>query len=171
MSASRQAPRLRNRLARVVALAVIGCVADPASAALCTAAVPTLSFGSYDVFATSPLVSTTTLSVTCQKVASDPGNVTIGFVITLSTGISLSYAQRQMASGNDRIAYNLYTNSARTLIWGDGSGGSSVVTGDMRLTSGAPQKTNTYTVYGQVPASQDAAVGAYSDGVVATISY
>jgi spore coat protein U-like protein len=165
--------RLRSceRLACTLLLAAIGFVANPASAALCTASVPTLSFGSYDVFATSALVSTTTLSVTCQKLATDPNNLTVGYVVALSTGISLGYAQRQMASGADRIGYNLYTDSARTLIWGDGSGGSNVVTADMRLTNGAPQKTNTHTVYGQVPASQDVAVGLYSDSIVATITY
>jgi spore coat protein U-like protein len=46
------------------------------------------------------------------------------------------------------------------------------VTGSMMLSTANPTQTNTQTVYGQIPASQDAAVANnYSDNVTVTVTY
>ena len=73
-----------------------------------------------------------------------------------------------MASGSNTLNYNLYRDAARTTIWGDGSGGTSffqVSVLPLLPTSG------TVTVYGRIPALQDAHTGSYSDSIVATITF
>ena len=47
------------------------------------------------------------------------------FQVALSTGGSGSYATRKMSNGTDTLSYNLYTDAGHTIIWGDGSGGTS----------------------------------------------
>ena len=70
---------------------------------------------------------------------------------------------RKMTSGANILNYNLYTNAARTTVRGDGSGGTST-----QATNG----TNvTRTVYGRIPALQNAFVGSYSDAIIVTIVY
>ena len=108
----------------------------------------------------------------CAKTGSVPsGTVAVGYTIALSTGSSGNYAQRTLASGGDTLGYNLYTNSARTLIWGDGTGGSQAVADSVNLTNGSPARTRTHTIFGQIPAMQDAAVGTYTDAILVTVTY
>jgi spore coat protein U-like protein len=71
---------------------------------------------------------------------------------------------RQMASGANRLSYNLYLDAAHTQTWGDPSP-SSFATNFVWF-SGA-----TLTVYGLVPPLQDVATGSYSDNVTATINF
>lgn len=98
------------------------------------------------------------------------GRVTIdckgggGSSVKLSTGQSNSYALRTMKSGANTLNYNLYTTAARDVVWGDGSGGSSL------LTTGKNDAV-TLTVFGQIPAGQDAAVGDYTDSVTVFVEF
>jgi spore coat protein U-like protein len=69
-----------------------------------------------------------------------------------------------MRSGANQLNYNLYTDSAWTIVWGDGSGISSIQ-------SVAGNSTTTLNVYGQIPAGQDAAVGNYTDTIIATVTF
>jgi spore coat protein U-like protein len=51
------------------------------------------------------------------------------------------------------------------ICWGDGHvGGSSLMTA-------RKNKVTTLNVYGQIPAGQDAAVGTYTDSIVATVTF
>jgi spore coat protein U-like protein len=58
-------------------------------------------------------------------------------------------------------------------IWGDRTGGSYVVSGSLKPGPGVGNETRTaiYTVYGRVPALQDAGVGSYSDTIVITLTF
>jgi spore coat protein U-like protein len=69
-----------------------------------------------------------------------------------------------MKSGGNILNYNLYTSAARIVVWGDGSGGSSTMSVNRN-------NTTTLSVFGQIPAGQDAAVGAYTDNITTTISF
>jgi spore coat protein U-like protein len=159
-------------VARSIAFALAAAAPCVANAVSCTASVPALNFGAYNVFGAAPLQSATTLSVSCAKTASDAsGTIAVGYTIALSTGSSATYAQRRLASGPDTLGYNLYANSARTLIWGDGTGGSRLASDSMNLTNGSPARTRTHTIFGQIPALQDAAVGSYTDAILVTVTY
>jgi spore coat protein U-like protein len=116
-----------------------------------------LAFGVYDPFATAPLDSTTTLTFRCP-----PGQAP---QISLDPGSSASFAARELRSGSERLLYNLYLDAARTTVWGDGTGGSSV--GPGAVSRGALGTTTAY-VFGRVTAAQDVAPGTYSDTITIT---
>ncbi|MBH1971769.1 spore coat protein U domain-containing protein [Moraxellaceae bacterium AER2_44_116] len=123
--------------------------------AACTVVVQPVLFGNYDVFDTVDLDSTGLVEVTCDSVADS-------YSIALSAGMG-SYSQRKMMQGIYALNYNLYTNSGRTTVWGDGTAGTSVVNGGGLLTS--------FSLYGRVTAQQSARVGAYSDNLVLTLTF
>lgn len=122
---------------------------------------PGVSFGRYDVFSPVPLDAAGSFSYECHGVTQDDL-----IVIELSAGSGSGHGTREMSNGATRLAYNLYLDAARTTVWGNGTGGSSVH-GPIRPNSG----TNTLWVYGRIPARQNVSVGAYSDTLTMTIVY
>ena len=137
----------------------------------CSVSTPGLNFGSYDVFAAGVTNGNATLTVTCD-LNPPPGNADISYTISLSTGSSNSFVQRQMKSGANTFGYNLYTTNAYSVVWGDGTGSTAAVSGTMRLKNTNPSQTNTHTVYGRIPALQDVAVASnYQDNVTVTVTY
>ena len=139
----------------------------------CTVSTPGLNFSSYDVFAAGATNNNTTLAVKCDINAPPPGSVNISYTIDLSTGSSNSFVQRQMKSGANTFGYNLYTTNTYSVVWGDGTGATATIPGTMHLIQGSnPSQTNTHTVYGRIPALQDAAVASdYRDNVTVTVTY
>jgi spore coat protein U-like protein len=71
---------------------------------------------------------------------------------------------RQMANGASRLAYWLYTDAARTDVWGNTS-----VTGVDHTGTGAT--SGAIAVYGRVPGAQNVPAGAYADTVQATVTF
>ena len=134
-------------------------ILSQASLAACTIAATPVSLGSYDVFSTSPNDNGIgTLTIVC---GGGPGN---NYLVTLSMGQSGGYTTRVMKSGANPLNYNLYTDAARTTIWGDGTGGSSFMTA-------AKNATTTLNVYGRIPAGQDVPAGSYTDNITATVTF
>jgi spore coat protein U-like protein len=123
----------------------------------CTvAAGQTLAFGDYDAvtYATDDLDLDGKITITCSKGAT--------VHVTLSDGGNYTTTRRMILSGN-YLDYNLYTTSARDVVW-----------------RGATEVTHTYAakgdfdvpVYGRVPQGQDPVAGdGYSDTVVATFTF
>jgi spore coat protein U-like protein len=120
----------------------------------CTSAVLPVAFGAYNPFTDQNSDSTGAVNVICVPPAA--------YTISLSSGQG-SFDARSMINGPFRLHYNLYTNVSRSVVWGDGTGGSSTVGG-----SGA---TANYAIYGRIPANQNVGAGAYNDGVVVTVSF
>ena len=82
-----------------------------------------------------------------------------------------SYSERNMAMQANYLGFNLYTNAARTIVWGDGTGGSQTVSAPASLaTSGG---SASFTVYGRVRMGQRryAPPGSYLDVITATVTY
>lgn len=122
-------------------------------------AVSPVSFGAYDIFSTLPNNNGVgSLTIDCKGSGND------NFEVSLSTGQSHSYAMRVMRSGSNRLNYNLYTSADRSVVWGNGHGSSQVMT--VRK-----NKATTLSVFGQIPAGQDAAVGTYTDPIMATVTF
>jgi spore coat protein U-like protein len=72
-----------------------------------------------------------------------------------------------MVKGAEALAYNLFTDAARTSVWGDGTSGTSVYS-----RANPPNNSNVnLTVYGQIPPGQDVSAGTFSDTVSATINF
>jgi spore coat protein U-like protein len=139
--------------ARWIAAGVV-IVAAPAYAVNCTLGVQSVIFGSYDTLSAQSTDSAGSISVSCDSSDS--------FTIALSSGHGTMLA-RQMQSGAYSMTYNLYTDSLRSIIWGDGTGGTTLVS-----TSG----TNaTYPVYGRIPAAQNLPAGSYNDSIAVTLTF
>jgi spore coat protein U-like protein len=87
--------------------------------------------------------------------------------ISLGSGNSGSLSARRMqrVGGGGAVSYQLYTDSLRSTIWGDGTAGTARVTG-----TGTGQD-QAVAVYGTVPAQPTPAPGTYRDAVVATITF
>jgi spore coat protein U-like protein len=66
--------------------------------------------------------------------------------------------------GSALLGYSLFSDSARTVNWGQ-TVGTDTVTGTGNGTAQA------LTVYGDVPAGQYLAPGSYSDTITATVTY
>jgi spore coat protein U-like protein len=139
----------------VVSLLLVLAMAGRAEAN-CTISTTPVSFGSYDVFSGTARDANGTVQINCTPREN--------IQVTLSRGLSSVFTTRTLRSGTNLLNYNLFRNAARTQIWGDGSSGTSVF-------SGNNIRNQTLTVYGRLPAAQDAAVGTYSDNIVATVIF
>jgi spore coat protein U-like protein len=96
-----------------------------------------------------------------------------GFSIALNAGNTGSFTGRRMVGpGGDFLVYNLYTADTYGAVWGDDSGTTDVVGGTGAGMALANQLTR--TVYGRLLAVDNqnpVEAGAYSDTIVATITY
>lgn len=118
-----------------------------------------LAFGEYDPVgrhASAPLDGEATLTVTCTK-----GTPSI---VALDGGQNANGQARFMASGGNRLAYELYQDSSHTIRWGDAP--SDALT--LGPSNGSAQSLH---VYGRVAPNQDVAVGQYLDSIVATVVF
>ena len=123
----------------------------------CSVTTTSISFGVYDVFDTVPLASTGSLTIRCFWAPT--------VAVWLGKGNAPTNNPRQMASGANRLSYNLYLDAAHTAIWGDPSP-NHYDTGLVWWRSPA-----TVTIYGLVPAGQDVPAGTYLDTVSVTINF
>lgn len=124
----------------------------------CTISTTNVSFGAATV-TTTALNATGTIAVRCTN-----GDA---WRIALDAGSSGQVKARTMqrSGGGGTVSYGLYTSTAYSTVWGDGTAGTSMQTG---IGSG---NTDVLTLYGQVPAQTTPRPGTYSDTVTATISF
>jgi spore coat protein U-like protein len=145
-------------------------IAMPALAAVdCTVSTVGVAFGVYDPLLAAPDDSTGSVTVSCANTP-PPGKVNLGYTISFSTGNSGTYALRQVRSAGFRLDYNLFVDAAHTKVWGDASGGSRLVSGSFSL-SGNTTALRAHTIYGRLPAQQDAAPGSYTDTILVTLTF
>jgi spore coat protein U-like protein len=116
-----------------------------------------IAFGAYDPFSTAPLDAAGTLTWRCPGVGA--------IQVTLSSGASPTFTSRTMVGGMDQLAYNVYLDAARITVFGDGSGGTSVIV----LSGGGPQQKT--SVYGRVFPQQDVSAGTYADTLMVTFNF
>lgn len=127
----------------------------------CQVSTVPLNFGAYSPVSASPLDVTGELNVSCR------GRPTIIFAL-ISPGSSGSYGGRTMLSGPETMNYNIYRNSARTQVWGDGTGGSNWVAW-IKWRSGRDDFSR--PVYGRIPPGQSVGAGTYVDNVIVTVYF
>jgi spore coat protein U-like protein len=150
---------------RALLIAAACLVTGPLNAAVvCSVTATGVAFGTYNPFNSTALDSTGTITVTCITVLSTAETYTV----KLSTGGAGSYTRR-MSSGGNTLQYNLYVDSARSSIWGDGTGGTTYQTYSGTLPAGTT--INNYTVYARMPALQSAQIGIYADTITVTVNY
>ena len=150
--------------ATLAALALAAAVLLPGMARAQTCWVtlgPTIAFGVYDPGAAGTNDTTGTFSYSCSSARARP------VLIWLSSGNSGSFNPRRMSKGADTLDYNLFSDSLRQVIWGDGTGGSQVF-------SSAPSGNthgDTLTIYGRIGTGLWVAPGSYTDSITVTLNF
>ena len=149
-------------------LAMQAGAAHAAGVATCTVSATGVTFPPYSPTGGASVTGTGNVGVTCLSVQVG----TAAYTIALSTGAG-SYSNRIMTSPGPpayTLSYNLYTDNARTMVWGDGTSGTSTVSDSYAIL--LLPITHNFTVYGFIPGSQiSAGVGSYSDSVTVTITF
>ena len=143
--------------------------AHAATTVNCTASAGGIAFGIYNPLSALANASTGTLRVTCNGSGTGSANVTVN--VSLSAGLSGSYATRRMFSGVNALSYNIFWSTAYNQIVGDGTGGSFAGTAGPFVVPAGGSNLATGTFYGRIPASQDVAPGSYSDIITVTVTY
>jgi len=161
--------RIRDVVAALGIALWLGSHAHAATTVNCTVSAGGISFGIYNPLNAVANASTGTLRVTCNGSGTGSANVTVN--LTLSTGLSGSYATRKMFSGANTLNYNIYWSTAYTQIMGDGTGGSFGGTAGPFTVPAGGSNFATGTMYGLIPALQDVAPGSYSDIITVTVTY
>lgn len=102
--------------------------------------------------------ATSTLSVQCTSTT--PYNIGLN----IGTGTGATVAVRKMTSGGATINYSLYSDAARSAVWGDTIGNNTVAS----TGTGAAQS---FTIYGRVPPQGTPAPATYTDTITVTVTY
>jgi len=121
----------------------------------CTIATTPVAFGAYTGAQIDSVGSVTAYCV-------NGTNWTIG--LGPGTGQGATTYNRSMTAGPYHLSYSLYSDAARTKVWGNNPGIDTV----SGVGDGTPQSVN---VYGRVPAGNLPGVGIYADTVVASITF
>lgn len=147
------------------ALLVAALLAPASAGAACNVSATGVAFGIYNPASATPAAATGAVTLTCGLLS----GLGVASQFALGVGGGGSYSARRMASGGGTLQYQLYLDAARTQIWGDGSGGTSV-NSDLSLVAVLGGSVS-FQVYGLIPARQSVAPGAYVDVIVVTVTY
>ncbi len=122
-----------------------------AAAGACNVSPQGVSFGNYEPLAHSALDGVGNINVSCDAPTS--------FTVSLGTGDG-TVEDRRMTGGASQLAYNLYKDASRLLVWGDGGGGVSSNGTSVDL-----------TIYGRIPGAQNVPADVYADSVTVTVAF
>lgn len=161
--------RPRRRAATALVAAMLACAA-PAQAADCTISTVGVAFGVYDPTLATPTDSTGEVTVRCVHISG--GATRINYTVALSAGGSGDPALRQLRAGPAVLNYNLFDAATRTRVWGNGTGGSVLVSGALVVNPGNfSTRTVSHPIYGRIPPLQAVDAGQYSDTVIVTLTF
>lgn len=113
----------------------------------------------------------TSLNQTLATIGSVTATCTPGTAYTInlnggaSEGGSITSRKMTRIGGTETVSYQLYFNSAHTVIWGDGTAGTTAGTG---ISMGDAVN---FPVYGEVPTQAAPLPGRYRDTITATIIF
>ncbi|WP_165848046.1 Csu type fimbrial protein [Paraburkholderia lacunae] len=128
-------------------------------ASSCSVSASGLAFGLYDTI--NPVTNgAVTITVNCNAAQ-------VSGALSASAGNSTNQSNRQMwymdtHGVRQTLRYNLYTDAARTSVWG--------TTNTIPVTVGT-SKSATLTAYGLIPGNQNVVPGTYSDSITITLTY
>ncbi len=135
--------------------------------AVCTVDAAATAFGLYDSLSSSNDDTLGTITVRCTGNIGDPVN----YNLALNAGQNGTFSNRVMDAGSSQLSYNLYIDAGRTNLWGDGTSGTSTLSGSYNLSS--TSDTHTFTVYARAYGGQNTAAMSpgYTDTVMITLTY
>ncbi len=125
----------------------------------CTVSTSDLAFGLVPPSISAPIDASSAINVTCSAGT----NYSVGISLGNGPGAT-NPANRLMTSGASMLAYGLYQDSGRSLVWGDqptNKRSGLVATGSQQV----------IPVYGRILQGQSPLPGEYSDIVVITVEY
>ncbi|MBA3511574.1 spore coat U domain-containing protein [Sphingomonas sp.] len=125
--------------------------ASSAAMAACSVSTQGVSFGNYDPLAQSALDGVGNVHVSCDAPTS--------FTVSIGPGTG-TVQDRRMTGGAAQLAYNLFKDSNRLVIWGEGIDG-----------LGAVGTTVDLPVYGRIPATQNVQANVYADSLTVTVTF
>jgi spore coat protein U-like protein len=146
-----------------VAVAATATTTFPVTATVidsCTVSASPFAFGNYNGIASGMHDATGDISAICT--------VGTSYTVALDAGLGTgaTQANRKLTGpASAELNYGLFTDAARSTIWGDNTGGTGWLVGSG---SGVAQAA---TIYGRIPPGQPATVGSYSDTIMLTLSY
>ena len=151
-----------TRLLAIAAMSAALALLAPTTARACTVSATGVAFGAYDTLSPAPDDVTGTVSVVCHP--------NIHYVdVGLGTGLSGTYSARTMRNGAASLSYNLYSEAARTTVWGDGIAAPLVTVNPGTVNAG--DRTLVRTIYGRIPAQQSVPFGTFNDTIVVTLTF
>jgi spore coat protein U-like protein len=128
---------------------------------------PGMSFGPYNDSSAVATDSNTSIVVRCSRVlGTNNANVVLQVGPSATSG---TIATREMASGANRMSYNLYRDGGRSQVWGQTPGVDTVSLNTGNIANGGSADV-TFTIFGRIPALQNVNTGAYGDSVQLTVS-
>lgn len=99
-------------------------------------------------------------------------SLALPYSVAISKGSGTDFLQRRLMNGSYWLTYNIYPTVALSAIWGDGTGGSSLLEQVVSLDLLGLAPAIDYPVYVQIPAGQRTVPpGVYTDSVVITVTY
>jgi spore coat protein U-like protein len=158
-------------LASLMLLGALG--GQDARASSCTVAVTPLAFGAYTSPGGARVDSSASVVVSCTPTYL-LGACNTAYTLSLSSGVVGTPGDRQMAAGAGRLRYGLFSDPARSTLWGDGGASGGTVGGSITtslLSLLCLPGVRNHTVYGRLPANQSVPAGSYLDQVVLTVTY
>ncbi len=157
---------MSNSIARTLLAKLLGCTAAlfavaPLDAATCSVTAAVLSFGQYNGLASAPNLSPGVVRVSCTK---DPAAVTETVTLTLQLLPSPpgTAGSRKLDLGGSSLSFDMFVDVLRTRPWGDGSAGTSTISGVLVLTAVNTAAVIEFPVYGRIPTGLPSPVGSYS---------
>jgi spore coat protein U-like protein len=156
--------RMFKTLLLILLFTFLGAFKGEVAFSQCSMNATPINFGNYDTFSSIPTDATGTITVNCGY---HVVKATVRLGVSSTSG-TFNPRRMKRSGGSDLLDYNIYTDTARTVILGDGTGGTSDI--ELKRPTGPPRDwSETITTYGRIPPGQDASVGAYSDTLTATV--
>lgn len=149
--------------AQAACTALLGCS--------CNASIATLSFGTVNPLSGTASTTAGTVQVSCGGLAS----IAVPIKVDFSTGGSNSYVTRKLtniANSAYTLNYNLFIDNTYQTVWGNGTGGTQSVNGNIALDLLGLAPPLSMTIYGRIPSGQNTTPpGTYTDTITVTVTY
>jgi spore coat protein U-like protein len=150
----RAGPRLSRRTCASLASAlVLGTLwPSPAPAQSCTVSTEPVLFDPYDPLGGAPADGVGAVRLRCDDAVA----------ATIALGTATGGSGRALRGADDELRYELYSDPARMLPWGDGGAA------PVRAASGPEAEL---TVYGRIAPGQNVRDGSYTDSVTIILTF
>lgn len=142
-----------------IAFALLSFLCTAKAWAGCNINTTAVSFPAYSALSAGNDLGSGSLALSCD------GPDTVVIALTAGGGGSFNPRAMTLAGGSSKLNYNLYSDSARTSIWGDGTTYPVVTI----VYGNAPPPA--IPVYAQIFAGQDVAPGKYMDTITVNYSF